>query len=61
MGIFMSGIQASNHFGIDRHIIYDLMKRPDFPCVQVGKVKKINSVLAQEWFNEMTRKGEVIR
>ena len=57
--ILLSPAQAMKVLGVARNMMYqDLLKRKDFPCMQIGKRIFINRELLQEWANNQCRKGK---
>jgi excisionase family DNA binding protein len=38
--------------GIGKRIAYELMDQTDFPCVKIGKLKRVNKEQFFDWLNK---------
>lgn len=51
--ILISPAEGMKVLGVGRNMMYeDLLKRKDFPCMQIGKKYFINREQLQEWANK---------
>lgn len=61
MKVLISINEAAEIFGIGQQKLRQLcFTDSTMPVLEIGKHKKINTVLFQEWLNEKTRNGEPI-
>lgn len=54
----MSVKEASQHFGIGKNKLYELLRsQEDIPVVKIGEYTKINVPMFEKWLNECSEQG----
>jgi len=41
--------------GVGRNTIYSILRRPDFPVLKIGRLKRVSQSALDEWINKHTQ------